>query len=222
MSIKDLIHQATSLVYEGDETPVAKTPTGAPAPHPAFNLPPASFSVGVGAAAAPATIGSPFAVPNTTVLDEKVYQNVLAKTNFNTTIVGKAILKYYDALEGVIADQSGRFKAAIQQAQKLDNITPDQVLATFDQLKAALDTDATAFQRVADGVQANQITARQTKITSLQQQIETINQQVAQLQTELASETANHANAVTQYGLAEQRREQEIAAQKAQVASLLR
>src|SRR5271157_1711436 len=116
MSIKDLIHQATSFVYEADEKPVAAVP-GKPlslAPHPAFNLPP--MPTGGGTAAAPAPIGSPFAVPSTTVLDEKTYQMVLAKTNFNTTTVGKAILKYYDALEGVIADQSGRFKAAIQQA----------------------------------------------------------------------------------------------------------
>jgi len=223
MSLSQLIHQAKSLVIEEDATPTpaAKPATGTPATHPAFNLPP-SFSTGTGAAVAPAPSGSPFSVPNTTVLDEKVYQSVLAKTNFNTTPVGKAIIRYYDALEGVIADQNARFKAAINQAQKLDSITPDQVLATFDQLSAALDSDATAFQRVADGVQANQITARQTKITSIQQQIETLNSQVAQLQTELASETASHANAVTQYGLAEQRRAQEIAAQKAQVASLLR
>jgi hypothetical protein len=224
MSIKDLIHQATSIVYESDEKPAtpATRPTGTPAPHPAFNLPPTSFSTGAGTAAAPAPIGSPFAVPGTTVLDEKVYQSVLAKTNFNTTPVGKAIIKYYDALEGVIADQHDRFKAAIQQAQKLENITPDQVLATFDQLSTALDGDGAAFQRVADGVQANQITARQTKITTLQQQADSISQQIAQLQTELADQTANHANAVTQYGLAQTRRAQEIAAQKAQVAALLR
>src|SRR5271154_3667308 len=221
MSIRDLIHQAKSLVVEDDTpvTPAAKS--GSPVPHPAFNLPPASFSTGGGAAVAPA-MGSPFTVPNTTVLDEKVYQTVLAKTNFNTTTVGKAILRYYDALEGVIAEQNARFKAAISQAQKLDGVTPDQVLATFDQLSAALSTDATAFQRVADGVQANQITARQTKITTLQQQADSISQQISQLQTEVASETANHSNAVTQYGLAQSRRATEIAAQKAQVAALLR
>src|SRR5271170_6385190 len=221
MSIRELIHQAKSLVVE-DDAPVTPTvKSGTPAPHPAFNLPPTSFSIGGGTAVAPAPMGSPFSVPNTTVLDEKIYQTVLAKTNFNTTTVGKAILRYYDALEGVITEQNARFKAAISQAQKLDGITPDQVLATFDQLSAALDSDAAAFQRVADGVQANQITARQTKITTLQQQSESINTQITQLQTEVASETANHSNAVTQYGLAEQRRAQEIAAQKAQVASLL-
>jgi hypothetical protein len=222
MSIKDLIHQAKSLVIEDDApaTPAAR-PTGTPAPHPAFSLP-ANFGAGTGTAVAPAPVGSPFAVPTTTVLDEKVYQSVLAKTNFNTTTVGKAIIRYYDALEGVIADQNQRFKAAIGQAQKLDGVTPAQVLATFDQLAAALESDATSFGKVADGVEANQITARQTKITSLQQQVESLNQQIAQLQSELAGETTSHANAVQQYGLAQQRRAQEIAAQKAQVASLLR
>jgi len=223
MSIKDLIHGVKSLVVEDDApaTPAVKPLTSAPGSHPAFNLPPASFSTGAGAAAAPAMGGSPFSVPNTTVLDEKVYQAVLAKTNFNTTTVGKAIIRYYDALEGVIADQSARFKAAISQAQKLDGVTPDQVLATFDQLSAALDADATAFGRVASTVETNQITARQTKIASLQQQVETINQQVSQLQSELAGEQTSHSNAVTQYGLAQSRRAQEIAAQKAQVAQLL-
>ena len=221
-SIKDLLHQAKSLVYDaGEEAPAPVKPGATPAPHVAFNLPPASFSTGGGAAAAPA-MGSPFNVPSTTVLDEKVYATVLAKTNFNTTTVGKAILRYYDALEGVITEQNARFKAAISQAQKLDGVTPDQVLATFDQLSAALSTDAAAFQRVADGVQTNQITARQTKITTLQQQADSISQQIAQLQTEVASETANHSNAVQQYGLAQSRRATEIAAQKAQVAALLR
>src|SRR5271154_2436330 len=224
-SIKDLLHQATSLVYSEDET--APTPTkvttGAPVPHPAFNLPPMSPSGGGGGTAfAPAPIGSPFAVPSTTVLDEKTYQMVLAKTNFNTTVVGKAILKYYDALEGVITDQSGRFKAAIQQAQKLDGITPDQVLATFDQLSSALDTDSQSFQSLCGSFEQKEITARQTQISTLQKQVETINSQIATLNSDLADKTASHANAVQQYGLAQSRRVQEIAAQKAQVASLLR
>src|SRR5208337_2431355 len=104
MSIKDLIHQAKSLVVEEDETPKPAPHATPGVSHPAFNLPPVSAGAGTGAA--PAPIGSPFAVPNTTVLDEKVYQTVLNKTNFNTTTVGKAIIRYYDALEGVITDQN--------------------------------------------------------------------------------------------------------------------
>lgn len=215
MSLKDLLHQATSIVYESDEKPAAPA-APAPVPHPAFNVPMPTGTV----AAAPA-LGSPFAIPGTVVVDEKLYQSVLAKTNFNTTTVGKAVIKYFDALEGVIADQSARFKAAIAQAQKLDNITPDQVLATFDQMQAALETDAANFQRLATSEEATQITARQTKISQLQQQLDTINQQIAQLSTELTSAQNTHANAVAQYGAAHDKRAQEIATQKAQVATLL-
>jgi hypothetical protein len=208
------------LAVEDDEpkAPVTTPHVAAPVPHPAFNL----GSMGAAVGAVPAPAGSPFAVPSTTVLDEKVYQSVLAKTNFDTTPVGKTIHKYFDALEGSGLDTNARFKAAMKQAAALDNISADQVLATFDQMQAALEADAQGFQKVADGVEANQITARQTKVTALQQQVETINQQIAQLQAELVGEQNNHANAVTQYGLAEQRRTQEIAAQKTQFAALLR
>jgi hypothetical protein len=220
MSIKDLLHQATSLVYSEDEAP--KPATKAPVsnvPHPAFNVPMPTVPSGA-FGAAPAQ--SPFAIPSTVVVDEKLYQSILGKTNFNTTTVGKAVIRYYDALEGVIADQSQRFKAAIGQAQKLDGITPDQVLATFDQMQAALDGDAASFAKLATSEEANQITARQQKITSLQQQVDSFNQQIATLSTELSGAQGTHANAVAQYGAAHDKRSQEIAVQKAQVAGLLR
>jgi len=214
MSLKDTLkhaaHAATSLAYE-DDAP-AKPAAPAAAPHPAF-----SFNL---TPAAPA--GSPFAVGGSVVLDEKVYQSVFSKTNFDATPVSKTIHKYYDALEGVIPDQTQRFKAAIGQAQKLDGITPDQILATFDQLEAALEADAKGFQGVADKVEASQITTRQAKITDLQTQVANFNQQIAQLQSELVDEQAKHANAVQQYGLAQQRRATEIAQQKAQFAALLK
>ena len=220
MSIKDLLHQATSLVYEAEPEatkPATKIPTSN-VPHPAFNVP---MPVSTGAlGAAPAA--SPFAIPTTVVVDEKLYQSILSKTNFNTTNVGKAVIRYYDALEGVIADQSQRFKAAIGQAQKLDGITPDQVLATFDQMQAALDADQANFQKLATSEETNQITARQTKITQLQQQVSDLNNQIAQLSTDLTSAQGTHANAVAQYGAAHDKRSQEIQVQKAQVAGLLR
>ena len=224
MSLKDLIKQAGSLVYEADETKTATPakPTLSNVPHPAFNLPSAPavpVSTG-GFGAAPAA--SPFAVPSTTVLNEKVYQSVLNKTNFNTTTVGKAIMKYYDALEGVIADQSQRFRAAVGQAQKLDNITPDQVLSTFDQMSAALEQDAQQFAAVAAQHDKAEIQTRQNSIASKQQQVTQLNAEIAQLTTELADETSRSTEATTQHNMAHDRRAQEIAGQKAQVASLLR
>lgn len=217
--LKDLANAAIHSVYESDAPA-----TPAPAPvhaHPAFNLSP-NFSAAATAPALTTPGGSPFAVPSTTVLDEKVYQNVLGKTNFDTTPVGKTIHKYFDALDGVIPDTTQRFKAAIGQAQKLDGITPDQVLSTFDAMQAALDKDATGFQGVASSVEAQQITARQTKITDLQTQVSNLNSQIAQLSGELVDQQTTHANAVSQYALAQQRRAQEIAAQKAQFVSMLR
>lgn len=206
------------LVVEIDEeAPAAVKPT-APAPpsaHPAFSAPiPTSF------AAAPAPASSPFAVPSTVVLDDAVYQSVLKKTNFDDTPVGKAIHKYYDALD-VIPDQTARFRAAIAQATKLDGITADAVLKTFDDLQAALDRDANGFAGVAATVEKNQITTRQDQIAAKQAQITQLNQEIATLSAELADQQATHSNAVTQYGLAQQKRTQEIAAQKSQFAALL-
>jgi outer membrane murein-binding lipoprotein Lpp len=219
--LSEFAHKAASLVVETDEEtpkPAAKPAAGAPATHPAFHFDssgniPSTFP-------APAT-ASPFAVPTAAVVDENIYQSVLKKTSFDDTPVGKAVKKYFDALEGVIPDQTQRFRAAIGQAQKLENITPDQVLQTFDSLQAALDRDAQGFQQVAAGVEAREITARKNKIDDLSTQVTNLNSQIAQLSSDLADQTQKHSSTVTQYGLAQQRRATEIAQQKQQFASLL-
>jgi len=219
----DLAHRAASLVVDVDEEqkPAVVTKPSAPAAHPAFDLNPSTYSAAAPATGFSPTPGSPFSVPSTTVLDEKVYQAVLAKTNFDTTPVGKAVHKYYDALEGVITDQTQRFKAAIGQAQKLDGVTPQQVLDTFDQLSAALDRDAQGFAGLAASFDKNEIGTRQDKIAAKQQQVAQLNADIQQLQSELVDQQASHTNATQQYGLAQQRRAQEIAAQKTQFAALL-
>lgn len=228
----EALNAAKHMVIEDDEPakPVAKAQT--PVGHAAFDMPftpnmtpPPTASVpfmpsvgGPAAGAAP----SPFAVPTTTVLDEKVYASVLKKTNFDETPVGRIVHKYYDALDGVIADQGQRFRAAIGQAQKLDGVTPEQVLSTFDQMQAALDADGQAFNNACSTHDKNEIVTRQTSITNKQQQVSQLNAEIAQLTTELSDEQTRSANAVNQHGLAQQRRANEIAQQKAQFASLLR
>jgi len=223
MSIKDTLkhagHGLAGLVVETEEetpAPAAKPATGT---HPAFhfdssgNVPSTFPSV--------SSSSSPFAVPTAAIVDENIYQSILAKTNFDSTPVGKAVKKYFDGLEGILADPNQRFKAAIGQAQKLDGITPDQVLQTFDGLQASLDRDAQGFQQVAAGVEAREITARQNKITDLTTQVTNLTAQIGQLNSELTDQTTKHSTTVQQYGLAQQRRANEIAQQKAQVAALL-
>lgn len=216
MSFKNFAHRVTSLVVDtDDEEPKAATKVpaaSAPAPNPVAAP---SFTPRSG------DVGSPFSVPNTVVLDEKVYQSVLSKTNFDTTPVGKTIHKYFDALEGSGLDTNARFKAAMKQAAALDNITPDQMLQTFDQLQAALDRDAQGFAGVAATVEKNEITSRQDRIAAKKAQRTQLEQEIAQLESELADQQSSHSNATTQFGLAQQRRFQEIAAQKAQFAALL-
>jgi len=216
----ELAHKAASLVVEDDGTETKPAAKPAPATgHPAFhfdstgNVPSTFPSV----SASP----SPFSVPSAVVVDENIYQSILNKTNFDATPVGKAVKKYFDALDGVIPDATQRFKAAIGQAQKLDSISPDQVLQTFDSLQAALDRDAQGFQQTAANVESREITARQNKITDLSTQVSNLNSQIAQLSSELTDQQTKHSSTVTQYGLAEQRRATEIAQQKAQVAALL-
>ena len=212
--ITDLADKAKHLVVEDDPNAApAKPAPVALHPHPAFSASPAPSASAFAAAPAPSYgSGSPFSVPAATVVDEGVYQAILKKTDFTTTPVGKAVQKYYDSLEGIIADPSQRTKSAIAQAQKLENITPQQVLDTFDSLSASLDADARGFQGVADTVEKNQITAVQDDITRLDQQIANLTAQRTQKASDLANNQASHANAVTQYGLASQRRTQEIAA----------
>jgi hypothetical protein len=226
----DALNAAKHLVIEEDPTtaaPATKIPTKTVG-HAAFDTPytpnmtPSAsvpFMPGVGGPAAAAP--SPFAVPTTSVLDEKIYQSVLSKTNFDSTPVGKIVHKYYDALEGVIADQGQRFRAAIGQAQKLDGVTPDQVLSTFDQMQAALDADAQSFNGACAAHDKNEIVTRQTSISNKQQQVAQLNAEIAQLTTELADEQARSTNAATQHNMAQQRRATEISTQKAMFASLL-
>jgi hypothetical protein len=180
---------------------------------------------GAGTAAAP----SPFSVPSTTVLDEAVYQRVLTKTNFDESAVGKVIHKYFDALEDSGMDVNARFKAAIKQAGKLDGVTPQQVLQSFDDLKNALQSEGNKFGQVVDGQTQKEVTSRQQTLQQIADEIAKKNQEIADLQaqhtqlsTELVDAQGRIANAQTQMQLAISRRAQEIDTQKAQFAGLLR
>src|SRR5208282_598225 len=221
--LKNAAHAATSLVMTEDE----ETQKPGPAAPKARPVPAASFSVGAAPSFAPtAPSGSPFAIGGgAAVLDEAVYQKVLAKTNFDQTPVGQVIHKYYDALDGTPLDVNTKFKTAITQATKLDGLTPDHILQAFDDLLVTLQKEGDNFQRAADGLTQREVTSRQQ---SLQQISDQITQQIADLQTkhsqvsgELADAQTKVANGSTQFGLAATRREQEIRQQKAQFQALL-
>jgi hypothetical protein len=222
MSLKDLGKKLKETFVEEDggqgQAPAAPKPAAAP---PTFRFTPGATPMGpgFGTAAAPAPAGSPFAVPGTAVLDEKIYKSVLKKTDFDDTPVGKTLHSYYDGLEDM--DPNTRFKTAFKLAAKRDGITAAQVLAAFDQLQSALDAETRNFQGLAASIEQKEIVARQQRIADLTNQRQQIDQQIAQLQGELADQTASHSNATQQFTLAAQRRATEISQQRAQFASLL-
>ncbi len=220
-AIKNAAHAATSLVVEDDGV---ETPKPAAArPSPSFAHVPAASTF---APTTPST--SPFAIGGAAVLDEAVYQKVLAKTNFDQTPVGQVIHKYYDALDGTPLDVNTKFKTAIAQATKLDGLTPDHILQAFDDLLTALSKEGDNFQRAADGLTQREVTSRQQSLQQITDQIGQLQAQIADLQTkhtqvsaDLADAQAKVANGSTQFGLASQRRSQEIQQQKAQFQALL-
>jgi methyl-accepting chemotaxis protein len=225
-ALKSATHAVSSLVVEDDGV---ETQKAGPAPAKPVARPAASFSMGATPSFAPTSPStSPFAIGGATVLDEAVYQKVLAKTNFDQTPVGQVIHKYYDALESTPLDVNTKFKTAIAQAQKLDGLTPDHILQAFDDLLSQLQKEGDNFQRAADGLTAREVTSRQTTLSQINDQINSLTQQIADLQTkhsqvsaDLADAQTKVANGSTQFGLASQRRAQEIQQQKAQFQALL-
>jgi hypothetical protein len=229
MSLKSIIKAAHDAAFDSDDgenkTPSQPTPTAKPAPQ-NFNF--AGLSPSVGTAPAMTPVASPFAVPGSTVLDEKVYQRVLGLTDFHASDVGQKVQRYYDALEEAGLDTATRLKTAVKQAAKLDGITPDQVLTAFDNLKAALQAESDKFARAVDAQNQKEVIGRQQQLQSisdniarLQQQITDLQAQHTQVSAELADASNRIANAQTQMQLATARRASEIDQQKAQFAGLL-
>lgn len=231
MSLKSFtkaLHDAVVTDDGDDKKPAPAAPVAKTATPPSFNF--ASLNTGSASApaTAPATPASPFAVPGSTVLDEKVYQRVLGLTDFNASEVGQRVQRYYDALEEAGLDTATRLKTAVKQAAKLDGITPDQVLAAFDSLASRLQAESEKFARAVEAQTQKEITGRQQQlqaisdnVAQLQKQISDLQGQHTQVGAELTDAQGRIANAATQMQLATARRASEIEQQKAQFAGLL-
>jgi hypothetical protein len=232
MNLKNITKKMHDAVCTSDEEDTKVAPAASkPADRPQFDLADLQRRISAGpASAAPATdTNSPFAVPGTVVLDDAVYQRVLDKTNFEKTQPGQIIHKYYEALEESGMDANARFKTAMKQASKLEGVTADKVLQTFDDLKTALQAEGDKFARAVDNQSQKEIVGRQQRLQQISDQISQLTQQQNDLQTqhtqisaELADANNQVTSAQTQMQLAMSRRSQEIDTQKAQFTGLLR
>ena len=126
-------------------------------------------------------------------------------------------------------DPNTKFKTALGMAKKRDGLTADKVLATFDQLRAALKAESDKFATSVNNMVMKEVTARQVTLDTIsatiaqkQKDIEALQQQHTQVNAELADAQTKVSNATTQFGLAAQRRSAEIDQQQAQFAALLK
>jgi len=235
MSMKDLYKKAHDAVMTDDGETAAAAKTAPAKPTPALS-PSWTPTTGPGAPyGAPlvgqVAYGTEFRVYGTPapVLDEAVYQKVFEKTDFEKTPTAAVIHGYLDSMEDSPLDPNTKFKTALGMAKKRDGLTADKVLATFDQLRAALKAESDKFATSVNNMVAKEVTARQTQlqqiadmIAAAQKQIVAYQDQHTQVSAELADAQSHVSNATTQFGLATQRRSQEIDNQQVQFAALLK
>ena len=160
---------------------------------------------------------------------EHCYQRILAKTNFATTQVAVTIHKYLDPLVAIPSlDERTRFKTAVIQAKAQEGLSQEKILATFDGLKVALQSEQESFAASAEATKQQEIAGRQKKVQDISDAISQKQKEIAQLQQRL-SEVTNELvgaqgkiqRAESQFTIAAQRRALEIDQEKAKYVSLL-
>ncbi len=154
--------------------------------------------------------------------DDDTYKTLVQKTSFEATDVGRIIWKYLSTMESLPLDQSLKFKTAITQANKLDGVTDDAVLATFDTMKSALDVEHRRFEEASARFKTAEIDDRQARLSALTTEIDERQRQVSQITAELSQAQANIARIASQFTAAADRRSHEIEQERSRFAALLK
>jgi chromosome segregation ATPase len=160
---------------------------------------------------------------------EHVYQRILKKTNFEATQVCATIHKYLDPLSAIPSlDERTKFKTAVIQAKAQEGLSQEKILATFDGLKVALQTEQESFANSAAATKQREIDDRQKKVQDVtdaiaqkQKEIAQLQQRLSEVTTELVGAQGKIQRAESQFAIAVQRRALEIDQEKAKYVSLL-
>jgi hypothetical protein len=188
MSLKSITDKAKHMIIDDDPEPV-KEPAKVSSKQSVPTIPSMKIT----------TIASPFSIPTAIVVDESVYQSILAKTDFNNTEVSKIIQSYFDGLDGTGLDESTRLKAALSQASKLDGIDLTKIMTTFDDLKTALQKEVDGFAKLAKANENETIVTRHNRLAEIDESISQLSQEKMQVQSELSKASASHSNATEQF-----------------------
>jgi hypothetical protein len=196
------------LAFE-EEPEIAKTeakPEGA-APHPTVTASTVANGSGI--------------VPG----NDEIYKKLLSKTDFEGTEAAATIQKFLGPLAAIpdsAMPPNLKFKTAVLQAKAQAGLTEENILATFDALKATLQKELNSFNTKAQQFVAQDITGRQNRISQITAQITQLQQELAGLSSELVEAQGKATRAQSQFAAALARRSSELEQQKAQYAALLK
>jgi hypothetical protein len=179
-----------------------------------------------GFSATPSQTTNRMAPNSSVVLDEGVYGKLLAKTDFDTTPVGRSIRKYKDALANVPLTPDQKLTTAIAQAKALETVdghplTNESILAAFDLLQNSLKAESEKFNQHAAEYISTEVNARQAEVADITRQITELQGRLVDAQTKMSAAQANANGVQTQFTLAMQKRTAEISEQRAQFTKML-
>ena len=154
--------------------------------------------------------------------DDGIYRALLEKTSFDATDAGRAIGKYLGAMDAVPLEASLKLETAIAQARRIDGVTDDALLASFDAMRRALELEQRSFQEASARFKAGEVDDREGRMRALTTEIDDRQAQLARLTAELAQARASMARTTARFTTAADRRDHEIAQERDRLAAVLR
>lgn len=186
MTWKDTLKH--TFVEEDDATATPAQPTP-PTSQPVYN-PNQSWGNPNGGATTPAI--APVTDSNA------AYQALLDKTKFENTRVGKIMSKYLKSLEATFGPGQMSFKAALAMAKDNDNISAQDVLAAYDEMKQNLENERAGFTNNAQRFQDAEIAPREKAIADANATINTLTPELAAARSKMQNGQATFTMAATQ------------------------
>ena len=148
------------------------------------------------------------------VPDDDLHTRLIAKSDFTTALIFRAIQKYLAPLEGMALDDKVKFGIALKQAQAQDHIDPNEVLAAFDTALASLESYGQNFAQNLQTRLEDLVNSKTKKADELQAQATAMREEAFQAGQRL--QTSQH-----KFDVAMQARVNEVTQERAKYASLL-
>lgn len=174
-------------------------------------------------ASAPLTAATASAPENPVApdVDDGIYSALLDRTSFEATDAGQTVARYLGAMDALPLDAALKLRTAAAQARRLDGVSDDALRASFDAMKAALDVERRSFEEASARFKAGEIDEREGRMRALTAEIDDRQAQLARLTAELAQARTSMARTAARFTAAADRRDQEIAQERARFAAVL-